>query len=297
MAIALRPALGMKTWVSDGAGVTFHFIASTGRTATTFIAAALDRLDGVAACHEGYGGADKGAEPLLPLINLENNLAYQSGDQGKAVVAQKRNAAIIAQAAQRAGAATLIDVAYYNPTLAAALLAQHPDCRMIGIIRDCESFVRSATQMEGEDLLPVGWPDAAKELSDREKFIGFGRIRPRRGSEDAMHWKQWSAIARNIWLWRETNLLLLDARDRFFDRVRLIDFAMLKADPDRFWAEITAHFGLPQLPEISEKLTTSFVNTKPSGYQVGPVAEWTDQERSFLRQAEAAIRDRWGNDG
>lgn len=277
--------------------MAFHIIASTGRTATTFLAAALDTIHGVVACHEGYAGADKADDPLLPLINLENNVAYQSPEQAVSIVEAKRNEQVIADAMSRAECRVLLDVAYYNPTIAAALLDLHRDCRMLGIIRDCESFVRSATQMEGEDLLPVGWPDREKPLTDREKFIGFGRIRPRRGSEDAARWKEWSAIARNIWLWRETNLLLLGARDRFPDRVTLIDFALLKADPDRFWGDVTGHFNLPHLPEISPKLTTSFVNTKATGYQVGPASGWTDQERSFLEEAEAAVRKRWGNDG
>ena len=31
------------------------FIGSTGRTATTFIAASLNRIPGMLACHEGHG--------------------------------------------------------------------------------------------------------------------------------------------------------------------------------------------------------------------------------------------------
>lgn len=276
--------------------MAFHIIASTGRTATTFLAAALDTIAGVTACHEGYAGADKGDEPLLPLINLENNVAYQSPEQAAGIVEAKRGVGVVEQAIARAGCSVLVDVAYYNPTIASALLELHSDARMLGLIRDCASFVRSATQMEGEDLLPVGWPDKDKTLTDREQFIGFGRIRPRRGSADAAQWKEWSAIERNIWLWRETNLLLLDARYRFEGRVKLVDFALLKADPDRFWAEVTGHLGLPHRPEISSKLTTGYVNTKATGYQVGPACDWSDRERSLLAQAEASVRSRWGND-
>jgi hypothetical protein len=276
--------------------VAFHIIASTGRTATTFLAAALDTIEGVTACHEGYAGADKGDEPLLPLINLENNLAYQSPAQAVAIVEAKRGEDALEAAAARAGSSVLVDVAYYNPTIASAVLDLHPDCRMLGIIRDCASFVRSATQIEGEDFLPVGWPDQAKPLTDREKFIGFGRIRPRRGSNDAARWKEWSAIERNIWLWRETNLLLLEARDRFPDRVSLVDFAMLKSSPVQFWNEVVTHLGLPHLPELSSKLTMGFVNTKATGYQVGPASDWSEHERSFLAEAEATIANRWGND-
>ena len=275
----------------------FHIIASTGRTATTFLAAALDTIEGVVACHEGYGGADKGTDPLLPLINLENSLAYQDPARASAVIAEKRSAEVIAQVGRATGAEVLIDVAYYNPTMGAAILEAHPGTRMVGIIRDCAGFVRSATQMTGEDLLPVGWPDPGKELTDRERFIGFGRIRPPRGSADWAAWKGWSAIERNIWLWRETNLLLIAARDRFPDRVTLIDFSALKNDPDRFWQTIVEQLALPKLPMVSEILTTSFANSKNTGYQIGPATEWSDREQAFLADAEAFVQERWGHVG
>lgn len=70
--------------------VRYDFIASTGRTATTFIASRLNRIGGVAACHEGYRGSDKGEEPLLPLINLENALVFGKPDTADDIVAEKR---------------------------------------------------------------------------------------------------------------------------------------------------------------------------------------------------------------
>ncbi len=273
----------------------FHIIASTGRTATTFLAAALDTIEGVIACHEGYGGADKEAEPILPLINLENALAYQDPENARRVVAEKRSPTVIEAATRAAGAEILVDVAYYNPTIGAAILELHPSARMVGIIRDGESFVRSATQLEGEDMLPVGWPDPAKPLTDREKFIGFGRIRPARRSAEGAQWKDWSAIARNIWLWRETNLLLLAARDRFPDRVALIEFRDIKERSEAFWQGIATTLNLPSIPMVSEILTTSFANRKSTGYQIGPATDWTGAERAFLAEAQALVEEHWGN--
>ncbi len=275
----------------------FHIIASTGRTATTFLAAALDTIDGVVACHEGYGGADKQADPILPLINLENALAYQDPQNAQRVVSEKRSPEVVESAARDAGAQILVDVAYYNPTICSAILELHPSARMVGIIRDAESFVRSATQVEGEDLLPVGWPDPAKALTDREKFIGFGRIRPPRRSAEGAGWKDWSAVRRNIWLWRETNLLLIAARDRFPDRVALIDFRQLKEQPEAFWLCIATTLNLPSVPMVSEILTTSFANRKSTGYQIGPAADWTGAERAFLGEAQALVEEHWGNGG
>ena len=271
----------------------FHIIASTGRTATTFIAAVLNEIPGITACHEGYVGSDHEAEPLLPLINLENNLAYQKPETAGETVRQKRSKDAIADALVRCSSQTLVDVAYYNPTIAAALLDQHPELRMVGIIREPEGFVISATQMEGEDLLPVGWPDPAKELTDREKFIGFGRIRPRRGSEEANQWKDWSAIRRNVWLWRETNRLLAEAREKFPDRVTLIDFRLLKSHPDRFWERTFSGFAFRPKQKINHHLVKEFRNRKPGGAQIGPAETWTPDERAALELARAEYSGFW----
>jgi len=111
------------------------------------------------ACHEGYVGSDKNSEPLLPLINLENNACFAKPEMAENVAAKKRNTDIIEQALSKSGAHTPIDVAYYYPTLSAGILQHLPDTKMVGIIRACEAFVRSSAYISGEDPLPVGWPD------------------------------------------------------------------------------------------------------------------------------------------
>lgn len=208
---------------------TLHLVASTGRTATSFLAALFDQLPGVAACHEGHRGDDAGPD-LLPLINLENFQVYKDATRGPAVVAHKRSADVIAAAAASAGVAVVLDVAYYNAILGEAILAAHPTARMVGIVRDAASFVRSATWLAGEDPMPVGWPALDKPLSNRERFIGMGRLRPTAG-EDLAAWPSWSAIERNLWLWRATNARLLAAAERFPDRVTILDFGAFKASP------------------------------------------------------------------
>lgn len=268
----------------------FHAIASTGRTATTFLARALDSLTGVAACHEGYRAADKDSDPLLPLINLENRQAFYSADKARDIVAAKRSAEVLGPIADKLDAATLVDVAYYNPVIADALLEAHPGLRLVAIIRDLEPFVRSATAMEGEDTLPVGWPDPDKPLTARERFIEMGRIKPAKGSADAESWDGWSAIMRNIWLWRETNALLLAARRKYGERVLVLPFEKLSADPEGFFGAITTHLELPQegMSAALEK-AQGHRNRKSTGYQVGPMAEWSDIERSFAQDAKSEI--------
>lgn len=265
----------------------FHIVASTGRTATTYIAAALNRIDSVCACHESYVGALNERDPLLPLINLENRMAYQDHAKSNQVVATKRSTDILHSAAREVGADVLIDVAYYNATIGQDILELHRSSRMVGIIRDCESFVRSSTTLVGEDLLPVGWPEPTKPLSRREKFIQMGRIKPRPGTSAADLWENWTAVERNIWLWQETNILLREAQKLFEDRVILLDFDLLKSDSDAFWNSLGAHFRIESTRP--DKHLSGFVNKKQHGYQVGPISSWTPAERAFAEEASKRI--------
>ena len=268
----------------------FHTIASTGRTATTFLARALDSFEGIAAVHEGHRDGDKDTEPVLPLLNLENRAAYQDRHKAIGIVAEKRGKELVASVCASEEAQVLIDVGYYNSVLAEALLDHHEGLRIVGVIRDLEGFVRSATAMEGEDPLPVGWPDPAKPLSTRERFIGMGRLKPVRGTEDAGAWDGWSAIMRNIWLWRETNALLLDAKARHPQRVLLLPFEELKADPEGFFGKILNHFDQPQQGIARAlEIAKGYENRKKSGYQVGPLSEWSEAEKAFAQDARAQI--------
>ncbi|WP_162925202.1 sulfotransferase [Aurantiacibacter odishensis] len=268
----------------------FHAIASTGRTATTFLARALHELTGVVACHEGYVAADKEAAPLLPLINLENRLAYYSQARARDIVADKRGDTVMSPIARKTGATALIDVAYYNSVLADALLDAHPQTRIVAIIRELEPFVRSATAIEGEDMLPVGWPDPAKPLTPRERFIEMGRMKPRIGSSSAVRWESWSAIMRNIWLWQETNALLLAARDKHGGRVLLLPFEKLVRDAEGFMVDIVDHLKIPEtgIPAAIAS-AQEHRNRKATGYQIGPMSEWSKSEQVFAKEAQEKI--------
>ena len=272
--------------------VQFDFVASTGRTATTFLASALNGFSGVAACHEGYLGGDKAQDALLPLINLENAQAFTSPGAAARAVAEKRSPQVIAGAARAVEAERLIDVAYYNATLAHALLSAHPSARMLGVIRDCASFVRSATTMTGEDPLPVGWADPAKPMSQRGLFIEMGRIRPARQSAAKAEWKSWGAVRRNVWLWEETNLLLCAAKDAFPNRVSLVRFETFAKEPSAFWAHTSAFFQLPGDGGGVPAGRAEAVNKKPAGYQIGPQETWAPAERTAAQRSQHLINER-----
>lgn len=274
------------------------FIGSTGRTATTFIAAVLNKLPGVLACHEGYPGSNKDQAPLIPLINLENRQAYLNPAAADDIVKSKRNIDLIKRLSPGDNFGLFIDVAYYNSMLAIALLKAHAQAKFIGIIRDCESFVRSATAMQGEDPLPVGWANSKKTLSPREKFISMGRIAPRPHTIEKGRWNDMSAIEKNIWLWRETNQVLIDASRAFPDRVALMRFELINIDKGTvFFSRIADHLGIDQddMKQAVFARDEKFQNKKPQGYQVAEARDWSALERQYLKDSVENI-EHWLSD-
>ena len=274
------------------------FIGSSGRTATTFIASVLNKIPGVLACHEGYIGSDKEQKPVIPLVNLENRQAYLSSRSADDTVANKRNIDLLSRVLLENKADSFIDIAYYNSVLACPLLKLHKQANFIGIVRDCASFVRSATTLHGEDMLPVGWAESEKTLSPREKFISLGRIVPHPDSREKEHWNDMTAIEKNIWLWRETNLALIAARDSYPDRVTLLRFERIyKNNGIEFFTRIADHLGLDQVATNQALCACDarFRNKKTGGYQVDEATHWTDREQQSLQEAvekvETGLRD------
>ena len=272
--------------------IQFDIIASTGRTATTYLASALDTLEDVTACHEGYLGAEKDRDPVLPLVNLENGQIYRDPETGVGIVAEKRGDDALLRCAQRTQNSHIIDVAYYNPVLSLPLLTRCRTTRMVGIIRNCAEFVRSSTTLSGEDLLPVGWPEPGKPLTPREQFIAMGRLRPRPGTPAAQAWRGWDGIRRNIWLWEETNLLLLDAWNKFPDRVSLMRFETFRDQPDLFWSRLSGAFSLNTQHQLSRAGRSDKQNRKPFGYQIGQPESWPEAAQEALAASQKRIDER-----
>jgi hypothetical protein len=259
----------------------FAFCASTGRTATMFLASTIDQLPGVVGLHEGYL---KGVAPvqMLPLINLQNRRAWYEPEFADRTVAERRDVAALTQAA--AGAELLVDVAYYNSPLLPSLARRHQQAHLFTIFRRCEPFVRSATIVTGEDRQPAGWPDRDKPLTERERFIELGRLKPKPGTEAAGRWPEWSAIERNIWLWHAVNSHLAEfaAAHARCHRLRYED---LVEAPERFWKDF-----LGKLDRFSEanlaicmRRSAQPINQRRS-YQVGPVDTWSEAEIELYRE-------------
>jgi hypothetical protein len=262
---------------------------------TSYVASLLNKIPGVVGLHEGHLGVDEGAD-VLPMINVQHLAAYRSAEGADEVVKNMRSMSVIEEAGLDFGGSTIIDVAYYNAILASSLLSSHPRLRMVAIIRDCESFVRSATWLTGTDPMPVGWPSPEKPLDARERFIAMGRIRPLEGPA-VEQWSTWSAIARNIWLWQETNERLLATVLNWRDRTLLLNFSDFTSDTDSVMKKIVSWL----LPETAEEIIGSELwpipsngsvarqNSRVGGYQIGPKESWSVDEKSLWLEAMTTI--------
>lgn len=255
----------------------FAFCASTGRTATMFLASTLNALPGVLGLHEGHVPGDP-PTPRLPLINLENRKCWHEPAYAEQVVALKRDAASLASAA--GDAELLVDVAFYNAPLLIALSRQYPDATLLVVFRRCEGFVRSATIVNGEDRQPAGWPDRAKALTDREKFIALGRLQPAPGSDEAAVWPAWSAIQRNIWLWHHVNSHLLRVTAAHAN-CHALYYEELAAEPKAFWTACLRDLSLLSTTNLATCVARSAqkLNQRPS-YEIGPIDTWNEAEHA-----------------
>jgi hypothetical protein len=259
----------------------FTFCASTGRTATMFLAATLNTLSRVVGLHEGYAPGDPPI-PWLPLINLQNRKAWFDPAYAERTVSEMRDFAALSRAAGDAD--VLVDVAFYNAPLLVPLARKHPDSTLFVIFRRCETFVRSATIVSGEDLQPAGWPDRLKTLTDRERFISLGRLKPSPGSDDAEYWSSWSAIQRNIWLWHSVNSHLLRVTQSHANCHPLF-YEDLAEDPKIFWTKFLHGLDLfseSNLVQCAER-STKKMNQRGS-YQIGAIDTWGAAERSLYEQ-------------
>lgn len=271
------------------------FCASTGRTATMFLATCLNRLEGVVGLHEGHLPGVPGDRPLprLPLINVQNRRAWHDPEYAARLVSETRDAATLDSAA--GGARLLADVAFYNAPLLAAIAECYPDALLFVIFRRCEGFVRSATITSSEDPQPAGWPGRSKPLTDREKFISLGRLKPEPGHGDHVSWPDWSAVQRNIWLWTTVNRHLHQLAGTHPNCHRLL-FEDLVERPAAFWTDFLRKLGILSPSALSEcvEFSKSKINRRQC-YQIGPAASWSAAEQAlYTERARPLENDIYG---
>jgi len=270
------------------------FGASTGRTATMHLANSLNAEPGCTCVHEGkFRHRESSGEQLLPFLTLENRLAYENPDKAQEIINSKR--AIIDQL-NLEGVSHFGDIAYNNSPFLVPLSVMFPRARFIVIVRDGRSFVRSATVMEGEDETPVGWPPAEKITTSLEDYISLGRLQPRRGSPLAEPWLTWGAFEKNVWLWAETNTIILDALDRIEpDRWLLVRFEDFVSDRLRTYSKIRKFLGFEEaLSEEAKAVLMSPVVNASRSYALPAYADWSDLQKEHFHHYAGHVMQRLG---
>jgi hypothetical protein len=270
------------------------FGASTGRTATMHLANSLNAEPDCVCVHEGkFRHRETSGEQLLPFLTLENRLAYESPERALGVIDSKR--AIIDQL-NLEGVSHFGDIAYNNSPFLVPLSVRFPQAKFVIIVRDGRSFVRSATVMEGEDETPVGWPPTNKKLTPLEEYISLGRLQPRRGSPLEQPWRTWDAFEKNVWLWAETNTIILDALDVIAsDRWLLVRFEDFVSDTLRVYLKIREFLGFEQdLSEEARSVLMSKVVNASGSYAIASYSDWSSAQKEHFHHYAGSIMDRLG---
>jgi hypothetical protein len=261
--------------------VNIAFIASTGRTATQYIASTLNRLGSVTGLHEGQLLSTP-PQKVLPSINVQNRRAWYDQNYASKTVEETRNELILTCASKQSN--LIVDTAYYNASILEALINKHPRATFFVVFRRCETFVRSATILRGEDHQPAGWPDPGKPLSDRELFISIGRLKPDLSSKEASKWQSWSAIQRNIWLWSYINSQLYRIHETYKSCHKLY-FEEISTDTRKFWRKLLGALSLDEEENLNICLANSHQRINPrSTYQIGSMNTWDEGEIKLYKE-------------
>jgi hypothetical protein len=286
-----RPSTGAVSIIMD---TNLFFGASTGRTATMHLANCLNAEVDCTCVHEGkFRHRETSGEQILPFLTLENRIAYETPEKAQEIINSKR--AIIDEIDMR-GVSHFGDIAYnYSPFLL-PLSIRFPKARFLILVRDGRSFVRSATILEGEDETPVGWPPEEKDMSRLERYIALGRLQPRRGSELEEKWSAWSFFEKNVWLWAETNTILLDSLKVIeADRWLLVKFEDFVSDALGVYSRIREFldFKTALSEEVKSSLLSPVVNARKT-YGLATYDEWSESQKAHFHQYAGSVMDQLG---
>lgn len=244
--------------------------------------------------HEGkFRHRESSGEQLLPFLTLENRIAYENPEKAGDIIDAKRG--LIDQLSID-GVSHFGDIAYNNCPFIEALSTRFPAAKFLVVVRDGRSFVRSASVLEGEDEAPVGWPPETKELSPLERYISLGRLQPRRGSPEAEKWDSWGVFEKNVWLWAETNTILMDSLAGIdADRWMLIRFEDFVADALRVYTEIRGFLGFEEevSPSVEKVLLSPVVNARKS-YALPSHDSWSEPQKAHFHRFAGSVMDRLG---
>jgi hypothetical protein len=255
---------------------------------------ALNSELGVVCTHEGkFRHGESPGEQVLPFLTLENRLAYERPTEAAALFDRGRGN--LRDLARARGCTHFGDLAYNYAPFVLRIGAHYPAARLLVFVRSGIEFVRSAAQESGVDPAPVGWPPREKPLTAVERFIEFGRLAPRQHDPMAVRWRSFDYVARNAWLWAETNRLIFDAiASRPPGSTLIIRHESFAADPVKEYTLARRLLGLrDELPSRTRDILRTPINRRWAK-ALGPYASWTTERRTLFDELAGAMMQRLG---
>jgi hypothetical protein len=248
------------------------------------LANALGAENGVTCTHEGkIRTLEQVGAQVLRFLTLENRLAYETPKDALALFKATRGNMI--DIAMASASTHFGDIAYNYAPFLHPLSTCYPNAKLIVFFRSGIDFVRSATQSVGEDQTPIGWPPRQKMLTSIERYVGLGRLAPRIGDPLAARWGSLDHIARNAWLWAETNRLILEGiARRPAGTTFVIRFEQFFTDPVSNYPALREFLGLSGAtsPQVLSLLHHP-INQRTA--KVAPAFDsWTELERDQFRE-------------
>lgn len=262
------------------------FGAATGRCGTMTLANLLTAEEDVVCLHEGQ--LRRGEEAVgqwLPFLTLQNVLAYHHPDRAQEIFEKARSRMPKLLAEHNLFA--LGDIAYNNPPFVGIIPKVFPDAKLIVIFRDGRDFVRSANAADGPDPAPVGWSGNDCPHTKRERFIAFGRLRPKDSEDRDSEWQSMTPLDKNAWLWSETNRLILEGLPAWkSENVFVIRFEAFFANPVGSYAELRNFLGLDGPPPAGLATILSRPLNQRAEYTLSKWHDWPEQtHRAFTTHA------------
>ncbi len=273
---------------------TLFFGVGTGRCGTMTLANALSAEVGVTCTHEGkLRDYETPRDQLLPFMTLENRLAYERPEDAEDLWTRARGD--FAAVAARLDGTHFGDIAYNYAPFVAQIGAHLPEARLLVFFRNGIDFVRSATQAVGEDSAPVGWPPLGKALSAVERYVGLGRLAPRGNDILAPRWGLLDHVARNAWLWAETNRLILDGvAGRPPETTLVVRYEDFFSNPIASYRSLREFLGIRGEPTSQALERLSRPINRRADKIIGPHASWTEEQRSAFRDLAGPTMQRLG---
>ncbi|MFT4518429.1 MAG: hypothetical protein ACI9JM_000810 [Halioglobus sp.] len=256
------------------------------------LANSLNAEPGCSCVHEGkFRHRESSGEQILPFLTLENRIAYETPEKAQDIIDTKR---AVIDNLEMGHASHFGDIAYNNSPFLVPLSIRFPTAKFIIVVRDGRMFARSATVLEGEDETPVGWPPNDKETTRLEDYISLGRFQPRRDSKEQDVWNNWSALQKNVWLWAETNTLILDALEKIDnERWMLIRFENFVSKPLEVYTTIRQflEFEEPLSQETTAVLLSPVVNASRS-FTIPLYDDWPAADKAHFHQYAGPVMKR-----